>query len=294
MKVGFIGAGKVGFSLGKFFVQGGIEVLGYWSKHSTSSKEAALFTGTQHYESIEALVQACDALFLTVPDGEISSVFHSMRDFALEGKHICHCSGVMTAAEAFTGIEQTGAYGYSIHPLFPISNKYASYRELKDAFFCVEGSATHLTLWQELLSALGAHVQIIPGAAKVRYHAACAISSNLMCALVQESLELLKTCGFSDHTALQALTPLMRSNLDHLIQDGPVAALTGPIERNDCSTVQKHINCLGSHLERELYRFASQKLVQIAQNKHPERDYQQMTQLLMAQLLKTESLKQGD
>lgn len=33
MKIGFIGAGKVGFSLGMFFVQGGISVTGYYSRH---------------------------------------------------------------------------------------------------------------------------------------------------------------------------------------------------------------------------------------------------------------------
>ena len=51
MKIGFIGAGKVGFSLGRFFVQGGIPVTGYYSRHRESAVEAAAFTGTEQYDT---------------------------------------------------------------------------------------------------------------------------------------------------------------------------------------------------------------------------------------------------
>lgn len=280
MKIGLIGAGKVGFSLGRFFVQGGVPVTGYWSRHRESAQEAALFTGTKQYDTLEALVQDSDALFLTVPDGVISLVFQALKEFDISEKQICHCSGAMTAGEAFPGIGQTGAYGYSIHPLFPISSKYEAYGELTGAFFCLEGDGPHLEKWQSLLTSLGPAVQIIPGEAKARYHAACAIASNLMCALVQESLELLELCGFSGDTALRAITPLMRSNLEHMIQVGPTAALTGPVERGDATTVEKHLACFASSKERELYRAVSQKLVQIARRRHPERDYQSLEELL--------------
>ena len=281
MKIGFIGAGKVGFSLGKFFVQGGIPVTGYWSRHKESTKEAALFTSTTPYDTLMALVHDSDALFLTVPDGIISPVFQTLMEFDLSGKQICHCSGAITAKEAFPNIQKTGAHGYSIHPLFPISNKYEAYRELSGAFFCIEGDGPHLQQWQERISALGPTVHIISGEAKTRYHAACAIASNLVCALVQESIELLETCGFSTVDALQAISPLMKSNLDHLLTNGPVAALTGPVERCDTETVKKHLECFTLAEEREMYRVVSKKLIEIAQRKHPQRSYTQMENLLM-------------
>ena len=280
MKIGLIGAGKVGFTLGKFFAQGGVPVTGYWSRHRESAQEAALFTGTKQYDSLETLVQDSDALFLTVPDGVISSVFQHLSELDISGKQICHCSGAMTAGEAFPGIGQTGACGYSIHPLFPVSSKYEAYRELTGAFFCLEGDGPHLPAWQELLGSLGVTVQVIPGESKVRYHTACAIASNLVCALVQESIELLETCGFSDDRALHALAPLMRSNLEHLIQDGPVAALTGPVERGDAATVAKHLACLTNPDEQALYRAASRKLVEVAARKNPGRNYQSLEELL--------------
>ncbi len=280
MKIGFIGAGKVGFSLGKFFSHNGITVTGYYSRHRESAQEAAEFTGSMCYDALGALIQDSDALFLTVTDAAIPSVFQQLKEFELSGKQICHCSGAMSAQEAFSGIAQTGAYGYSIHPLFPISSKLESYRELSGAFFCIEGDETHLSDWEALLSSLGPQVRIISGASKVRYHAACAIASNLMCALVQQSLDLLADCGFDTRDALDALAPLMRSNLSHLIDDGPKHALTGPAERCDLVTVEKHLQAMPEGNARALYCAASEKLVQIAASKHPDRDYQPLIQLL--------------
>jgi len=280
MKIGFIGAGKVGFSLGKFFTQGGIRLTGYYSRRPESAREAASFTGAKAYDSPDDLVKESDAIFLTVPDGSISSVYLSLEKSLIPGKMICHCSGSMTVAEAFPGISQTGAYGYSIHPLFPVSNRLTSYRELPGAFFCLEGNGPHLSMWQELLESLGASAQIISGESKVRYHAACAISSNLVCGLVQESLDLLETCGFSRETALRAITPLLRSNLEHIIESDPVSALTGPVERCDVRTVEKHLACFPSQEERDLYSAVSRKLVELASLKHPERDYQSLKNVL--------------
>jgi predicted short-subunit dehydrogenase-like oxidoreductase (DUF2520 family) len=280
MNIGFVGAGKVGFSLGRFFVQGGVPVTGYYSRHRESAEEAARFTSTKAYDSLPALVQDCDVLFLTVPDGVIASVFEELKNYDLSGKQICHCSGALSARDAFPGIAETGAYGYSIHPLFPISSKCLSYRELPGAFFCLEGDGVHLPQWKALLESLGPAVQIISGADKVRYHAACAISSNLVCALVQESLDLLETCGFTPESGLKALTPLIRSNLAHVLEADPTEALTGPVERDDTTTVAKHLTCFSTQEERALYSGVSRKLVQMAEKRHPDRDYEPMRQLL--------------
>jgi predicted short-subunit dehydrogenase-like oxidoreductase (DUF2520 family) len=280
MKIGMIGAGKVGFSLGKFFVQGGVPVTGYYSRQRESAQEAALFTHTKAHDTLAALVRESDALFFTVPDGAITSVYEEIRGYGLRGKQLCHCSGAMTAGEAFPGAEALGAESYSIHPLFPVSDKFASYRELTGAFFCLEGAGPHLSWWEALLASLGARVRVIPSQGKPAYHAACAIASNLVCALVQESLDLLASCGFSQEEALAALAPLMRANLDQIIAKGPQEALTGPVERGDAGTVAKHLACLTDPGSRALYCAASRKLVALAEKRHPNASYQRLEQML--------------
>ncbi|MBP1591732.1 MAG: NAD(P)-binding domain-containing protein, partial [Oscillospiraceae bacterium] len=51
MKIGFIGAGKVGFTLGKYFAENGMELSGYYSSSVASAKEAAEITGSEYFEN---------------------------------------------------------------------------------------------------------------------------------------------------------------------------------------------------------------------------------------------------
>ena len=113
-------------------------------------------------------------------------------------------------------------------------------------------------------------MQTIDAAVKPLYHAACATASNLVCALVQQSIDELTRCGFSQEDALRALTPLIRSNTARLLAVGPTEALTGPVERNDCETEGN---------ERALYTAATRKLIEIAVGRHPEADYGALREL---------------
>jgi len=284
MKMGFIGAGKVGFSLGKFFVSKNVQVTGYYSRHRESAEEAAEFTQTLVYEDIAALVKDSDAIFVTVPDGQIQAVYEQLKELEISEKQICHCSGAMSSEEAFPEIVKHGAYGYSIHPLFPVSSKYETYEKLTDAFFCLEGDAAHLNEWKDFFEDLGVRTRMIEKSDKAAYHAACTIASNLICAMMQESMELLQTCGFSQEDALEALSPLARSNMERILTCGPVTALTGPVERCDTSTVKKHLECLHDVDDRQMYATASRKLISMAKEKHPERNYESMEDLFQGGL----------
>ena len=281
MKVGFIGAGKVGFTLGKYFCEHDIEVTGYYSRSIQSAKKAAAFTATAAYENRSQLVADSDVLFFTVPDDCIASTFEAVRHEPIQGKVFCHCSGVLTASVGFPSIEQAGASGYSVHPLFAISDRYQSYRELADVFFTLEGSADRLASQQEWLKSTGLHVQIIPAAAKMRYHCAAAIASNQVIALFAESQQLLLDCGFSAEAAQQALTPLFLGNARHIATDGPTAALTGPVERGDAATLELHLAALDTDDDRMLYLLLSERLLRSARQKHPERDYTAIQQFIM-------------
>ena len=210
MKIGFIGAGKVGFSLGRYFAENGIFITGYFSRVLQSATEAARFTKSRAYDSMAELVTDSDVIFLTVPDDAIKEVYDQVKAFGISGKQICHCSGAMSVSDAFPDIARYGASGFSIHPLFPISSKYDSFKELGKAFFCIEGSDEFIGVWDELLRKMGNGTKMISSENKAQYNAACAISSNLVCALAAESLSLMEKCGFSQTEALKAFQPARR------------------------------------------------------------------------------------
>ena len=52
MKVGFIGAGKVGFSLGKYLADNNQKVIGYYSEFKEDAKEASKFTNSAYYTDV--------------------------------------------------------------------------------------------------------------------------------------------------------------------------------------------------------------------------------------------------
>ena len=272
MKIGFIGAGKVGFSLGKYFTEHGIYVSGYYSRNLNSSKEAAAFTKTKYYIELEDIIKESDTLFLTVPDGSIREVYSKMIHLDIEGKCLVHCSGALSSM-VFSGISEKGARGCSVHPICAVSDKLTGYRDLSKAYFTIEGN--DVTELSELLCGCGNVVESISAEEKVKYHAASVCASNLVVGLYDIAAGLLQECGLSENFARNALHPLFLGNANNIASKGVVQALTGPVERGDSETVEKHLSVLSGD-EKQIYRLLSGRLVSVAEQKNPDRDYQRL------------------
>lgn len=293
MNIGFIGAGKVGCTLGKYFMQDPeTNIAGYYSKSGNSAVDAARFTDSKSYPDMKELIDVSDMIFLTVPDGSIRDTWKKIKGYDIREKIICHCSGSMSCDDAFEGIEETGAFGYSAHPLFAVSDKYNAYRELTGVFFTLEEARTKiddakdaaagpgLAALQGIFTRLGNPTKVIDGKDKTTYHCAAATASNLVCGLIDQSLALMKRCGFEEDEAVKALGPILMGNMSHIADKGPTASLTGPIERNDIETVRKHLDCLEDGYEKEIYRLLSSRLIKMAENRHPDRDHDEMRKLI--------------
>ena len=87
IRIGFYGAGRVGCTLGRYFREHGLSVMGYYNRTRERAEEAAGWTGAAVYESVHSLLTECDAIFLTVSDQAISSVVKELADTeSLSGK----------------------------------------------------------------------------------------------------------------------------------------------------------------------------------------------------------------
>lgn len=277
MKIGFIGAGKVGSSLGKYFSDSGT-VVGYSSRSAESARFAAEFTSSKFYDSAAALVSDCDVIFITTPDDVIHQVWDELKKLPISDKTICHCSGSLSSS-VFSGIEQTGAYGLSVHPLQAISDRENSVHLLKDCVFTVEGDERKIGELKAFLGGFGNIVKTISAKDKTLYHAAAVFVSNLPIALTQIGTDILKRCGFDDESARKALAPLIVGSANNAAQKGAVKALTGPVERGDAETVAAHLGAINEK-EKEVYLLLTNKLVEIASEKNPTRDYTKLVKNL--------------
>ena len=278
IKFGFIGAGKVGFSLGKYLKENSIDISGYYSKSQHSSKEAAIFTNTRQYNNLEDLIKNSDAIFITTPDNQIADVWNEIKRLPIREKLICHCSGSISS-EIFSNINNHGAYGYSIHPMFAISDKYNSYKNLSQAFITIEGHEKHIEYFKQLFSYLGNDVGVINKENKALYHAASVTVSNLVLGLINNGVNYLKECGFSDEMAIKALYPLIEFNLKNIKEKGTINSLTGPVERGDLGTIINHFSVLREE-DKELYRLLSKNILKIAKVKNQDRNYKNLEEYL--------------
>ncbi|MHC1683786.1 MAG: Rossmann-like and DUF2520 domain-containing protein [Clostridiaceae bacterium] len=278
IKIGFIGAGKVGFSLGKYFISNDIALSGYYSKSVESAKEAATFTSTNFFNSLEEIIDCSDVIFITTPDDEIKNIWNSIKLLRIKDKIICHTSGCLSS-QIFEHSQKAGAYPISIHPMFPICDKYDSYKSLNKAYFTFEGHQVALKTIEKIFKKLPNKTLRINAENKKLYHLANVTVSNLFIALASKAVEYMNICGIEENDAINALYPLMESNISNLLEKGVEKALTGPVERGDISTVQGHISAMPEG-DVDFYKMLSREILSIAMRKNKNRDYNNLKEYL--------------
>ena len=299
--VGFIGAGKAGCSIGKYFTCGSnnikknvfdpndrfgnstcegcdVTVTGYYSLIKEEARWAAAFTETEMFDTPNEVIAASDSIIISTPDGEIKKVWDGLDKELIKGRIICHLSGSLSS-DVFSGIENYGGYPISIHPLFAFSDKESAYKQLNNVCFTLEGHPYAVSTWKEILHSYGNESVSISKESKPKYHAAASILSNHVIAVLDTGYHLLTECGFSEEQARKYTKTLVMTNVEHVIKDGSVSALTGPIERNDIGTVKKHMDVLDDN-GKKLYRTCAEILLGIAKEKNPERDYEELKNIV--------------
>ena len=278
MRIGFIGAGRVGYTMGKYLKTNGLDIAGYYSRTMEHAADAAEFTDTRYFSNVVDLINECDAVFITVSDNAIKPVFDEIKHLReIDGRIICHTSGALSS-EIFEDSPYQ-VYGYSIHPMYAVSDKYTSYLNFSNAFITIEGHSLHLDEMVEYFRTAGLSTGSISTSSKSKYHAACAIASNLVCGIYGFSQRILMECGMDEELSDKALKGLFRDNAIGITEKGVTAQLTGPLERNDTGTVEKHMAVLEGE-DRELYKRCSKEVLNIAKRKHEDIDYSDMENIL--------------
>ena len=283
-KIGIIGAGKVGVSLGRCWSGlEGLDLIGYYSRTKESSEYAAQLTTSISFDGLKDLVYKCNVIIIASPDDSIGDIWRQISIFNVQNKIIAHCSGSLSS-EIFFDISSKGASGCSMHPILAISSKENSYKDLSSAFFTLEGQDKAIEFFSRVLDSKRNKYKVLSKTEKTKYHISSVFISNLIIAMGNISIKLLGDYDFSQEEALDALKSLAVGNMDKFFARGPQDALTGPVERNDLGTVEKHLKALSDdkyeNVEK-IYRLLSLELVGIAREKNCDRDYSNLENLLL-------------
>lgn len=281
MKMGFIGAGKAGCSLGRYFSEKTLPdfgIAGFYSKKSDDALWAAQFTRSNYFASLKDVVSETDIIVISTQDSVVNFVWKALPKETLRDKIVCHLSGSLSS-DVFSDRKSYGIHGISVHPLFAFSNKESVYQQLQKVCFTLEGDSFAVNVWQKLLTDMGNPTLQITKEHKTKYHAAASLLSNHVLAVLECGYQLLQECGFEEAQTRSFTADLVMHNVEQAVRQGTMDALTGPIERCDAATVEKHLSQLTGHA-RELYLCCGRELVTLAQHKNLTRDYSAMQALL--------------
>ena len=126
---------------------------------------------------------------------------------------------------------------FSLHPLQTFTHDRSA-EQLDDAWAAVTGEGDEaLAVATSLAEVLGLRPVVVADEHRALYHAGAAIASNYLVTLRRAAGELLAKADVPP----EALDPLMRRVIENGFQ------LTGPIERGDWETVERHRAAIAEH-----------------------------------------------
>lgn len=258
-----VGAGRVGRALGRRLRELGWRIGVVVTRSEASSRRAVRFIGAgKPHGGLTRHIVLSRVVLIATPDDVISAVARELARMGgeeLRGKIVLHTSGAQDSS-ALAALKEFGAAVGSMHPLQTFSG--VGVPDLAGKVFAVEGDVIAVRTARQIARALGGSPVQIDAGKKVLYHAAAALASGHVLALVEAATQLLISLGMKRTEAARALLPLTRQVLDNFERVGPRAAWTGPLARGDYKIVESHLRAL--HDSREEVALAYEALNRLA------------------------------
>ena len=286
MKIGLVGAGRVGSSVAKYISLHVPQhsLSGFYSRHYSRALESADFCNTKAFTSLNDLVRSSDTLFIATQDCEVGNVWECIDKDLIKNKFIGHFSGSLSS-DVFSGAKAYGVHCGSIHPMYAFSDRFNSHKGLDSVVLTAEGCDEFLKAVVPVFEECGNTVCVIDKQYKALYHTAASMASNHLIGLLSAVVDMLVQCGFTEDNAYSLLNPLMTDNLENAFKNGVEYALTGPIERGDITTVKKHLSAVDNE-QAVLYKQLAKKVVKVAQRKNNDAQLAEKYEYIEKELLK--------
>lgn len=228
-----IGAGRAGRSLATALGRAGWEHLGFLGRN----------------DDVGPAGDEVDLVVIATPDGSVADVATALA--RRPGVVVAHLAGSL-GLDVLAPHERTAA----LHPLVSLpSPEVGATRLAGGAWFAVAGDP----LVQKAVDDLGGRWFTVDDADRATYHAAAAVASNHLVALLGQVERLAAGIGVPP----EAYLDLARATLDNVADLGAAAALTGPVARGDWATVARHLDALPD-VERAAYRATAASAARLA------------------------------
>lgn len=262
----FIGAGKVAHTLVPLLIQKNYSVKGIISKSTDSASSLAKKYKVEYYSSdFKKIPLRSGIFFITVPDNQILNAAKKLASLKLnfEESLFVHTSGSESSL-ALKAIQKKGGMTGSFHIMQTFPSIVQS--EIKNSFAAIE---TKSSIAERFLFSLARTLNLKPSrlddTGKVFYHLAGVFAANFLNANFYSSEKILDKIRLSGKDHYYMFEPIVKSTLSNIKNIGVSESLSGPVQRGDFCTIQKHIALL-KKLEKGakrllLHSYISQSLI---------------------------------
>jgi predicted short-subunit dehydrogenase-like oxidoreductase (DUF2520 family) len=242
LRVGVIGAGRVGAVLGAALAAAGHDVVAAAGLSAASAERAARLLPGVPLLPADEVVAAADLVVLAVPDDTLAGLVAGLAETGAwrAGQLTFHTSGAHGLA-VLAPAERVGVLPLALHPAMTFSGAAEDADRVLGAPFGVTSRAEHRAVAETLVLEMGGEPFFVAEDDRRLYHAALVTGANHLVTLVAEAADLLRAAGVAAPS--QVLAPLLTAALDNGLRRGD-RGLTGPVSRGDVGTVRDHLETL--------------------------------------------------
>lgn len=267
-----MGAGVVGTALAARLVRAGIPVTGLHGRQRELSDAARAISGVvATSDEIPEILSQSDVVIISVRDERVPEVAERLvKEKRLRREQILlHTSGANPARTILApAVGHVRAVG-TLHPLVSFADARVAVEGLREVAFGIEGDEPARAMAKRIVRSLGARAVFLEAENLALYHAGAVLASNYVVALADMAQSLLIKAGVPADQALPVLIPLLSSVVQNLAHVGLPGALTGPVERGDVSSVERHLKTLQARAPEllELYKLVGRDVLRLAKEK---------------------------
>lgn len=274
LKIGFIGASKMGTVLARYFQKKELTLSGFYSTNSDALAETCKILNCFQFSTMDELFQQSDIVFITTKDHEIATQCLRINELAgslVSKKYLYHGSGALSS-EIFESLIHKPLGVGSLHPMASFHDKSMELDFMDTTIFALEGE--DLSVLEQLLGHTQNKFIIIDKHKKTEYHIACVAMTSFFISLYRFSEQLFNDCLVKNQDPEDFTSKLPKKSDDSLIllqfaetmikklKTGISAkeALTGPLIRQDYATLQQHMKQLTNN-NKKIYQALSYQLL---------------------------------
>lgn len=237
IKVILIGAGNVGFHLGKKLYEEGLVIQQVFSRKISKAKRLAKSVNAIPINKIDKISQDGDLYILALPDSVIAKVADNLSNNIPSSKLVVHTSGATPSTVLKPFFKNFGIF----YPLQTFS--IAKPVDFQNIPICVDSNLKkHRIFLEKLGRKISKNVHQINDKERAILHVAAVFVNNFSNSLFTIGEKITE----KEKLPFDILKPLIVETVNKIIDHSPNDMQTGPAKRGDKNTIDRHLKYLNN------------------------------------------------